>query len=123
MCGGVQFEVTEALRDVWNCHCYRCRQFTGHYLPATSAHPDDVSYHCQETLAWYSPVPDVHYGFCQRCGSSLFWKADATPDQLAIAAGSLDQPTGLRTTTSWWTAEVADYHHQQPGLTEFPYES
>ncbi len=111
------------LRDVWNCHCYRCRQFTGHYLPATAAARADVVFQSDETLVWYAPVPTVHYGFCQRCGSSLFWYADDTADQLAIAAGSFDQPTGLSTSTSWWTAEHADYHRQQPGLIEFPYES
>ena len=32
MCGAVRFQVDGPVRDVWNCHCYRCRQFTGHYM-------------------------------------------------------------------------------------------
>ena len=123
MCGGVRYEVTGPLRDVWNCHCIRCRQFTGHYLPASGAPADAVTFETDETLAWYSPVESVYYGFCQRCGSSLFWKTDERPEWLSIAAGSVDQPSGLRTTTSWWTAAIADYHQQQPGLNEYDYES
>ena len=84
---------------------------------------DALTFETDETLAWYSPVEGVYYGFCQRCGSSLFWKTDERPEWLSIAAGSVDQPSGLRTTTSWWTAEVADYHQQQPGLKEYDYES
>ena len=84
---------------------------------------DAVTFGSQETLAWYSPVESVYYGFCQRCGSSLFWKTDERPEWLSIAAGSVDQPSGLRTTVSWWTAEIADYHHQQPGLREYDYET
>ena len=123
MCGGVQYVVTSVLRDVWNCHCYRCRQFTGHYLPATGAMVEDFQLVEADTLRWFSPVPSVHYGFCERCGSSLFWKTDSRPEHISIAVGSVDQPTGLTTTTSWWTAELADYHQQQPGLKEYDYES
>jgi hypothetical protein len=121
-CGGVRYRVTGELRDVVNCHCSRCRRITGHHLAATAAHPDAVTLEAEETLRWYAPDPTVAYGFCGTCGSTLFWKALAIPDKLCIAAGTLDQPTGLRTTTAWWVAEAADYHDRAPGLREFRYE-
>ncbi|MDO9174752.1 MAG: hypothetical protein Q7V62_08090 [Actinomycetota bacterium] len=37
MCGAVTFTVHGELRDVWNCHCHRCRRFTGHHMAGTSA--------------------------------------------------------------------------------------
>lgn len=123
MCGGIRYVVDGPLRDVYNCHCSRCRQFTGHYLPATGAPVNKVTFESDETLSWYSPVEGVFYGFCQRCGSSLFWKAHDSPEWLSIAAGTVDPPTNLTTTKSWWTAEIADYHQQQPGLIEYEYES
>lgn len=123
MCGGVRFEVTGTLRDVWNCHCHRCRQFTGHYLPATATLDGRVIFAADETLTWYEPADGVFYGFCGVCGSSLFWRTADSADHLSIAAGSLDQPTGLTTAKSWWTAEKADYHVQQAGLVEYDYES
>ncbi len=121
-CGGVSYGVDGPLRDVYNCHCERCRRITGHHMAATAAHPDHVSFVSDATLAWYSPDPTVEYGFCNRCGSTLFWRAASIADKLCITAGTLDQPTGLRTVKAWWVAEAGDYH-ERPSIEEFDYES
>jgi hypothetical protein len=76
----------------------------------------------QETLTWYAPAPGVEYGFCRTCGSTLFWRTAERPDWLSIAAGTLDPPTGLRTTRALWVAEASDYFRRQPGVHELPYE-
>lgn len=88
-------------------------------MAATATEPGCISFTAEATLRWYDPVPTVHYGFCQQCGSTLFWKADAQPDKFCIAAGTLDQPSGLRTTKAWWVGEAGDYHERQTGLEEF----
>jgi hypothetical protein len=115
----VRYEVTGPLRDVYDCHCERCRRITGHHMAATAASPDDVVFHEQSTLRWYEPAPGVFYGFCGRCGSTLFWRADAHPEKLSISAGTLDQPTGLRTTQAWWVSQAGDYYDRPAGITEF----
>jgi len=118
LCGAIAFEVTGPLRDVLNCHCHRCRRFTGHHMAATRARAADVAITDPETLVrWYEPVPEAAYGFCGRCGSSLFWRAAATPDRISVCAGTLDPPTGLRTVEAWWTSEASDYH-DRPHLPE-----
>lgn len=117
-CGTVRYETTGPLRDVFNCHCSRCRRFTGHHMAATAVAADQLRLLASKTLTWYEPVEGVHYGFCNRCGSSLFWKTDATSSTVSITAGTLDQPTGLHTTAAWWVSEAGDYHERQPGLTE-----
>jgi hypothetical protein len=81
-----------------------------------------IEFESDRTLTWYSPDPSASYAFCSRCGSSLFWRATERPNQLAICAGALDQPTGLHTTTAWWMAEHADYHTPDPGLEEFEHD-
>lgn len=117
-CGEVTYSVSGELRDVYNCHCDRCRRFTGHHMAATAAHPSEVRIE-GSSLTWWEAAPGVEYGHCGRCGSSLFWRAAAHPDKLCITAGSLDQPTGLRTTRAWYVAEVGDYHERSAGLVEF----
>jgi hypothetical protein len=92
-------------------------------MAATACHPRNLVFASDATLAWYSPDDTVQYGFCNRCGSSLFWRAHAIADKICITAGTLDQPTGLRTTRAWWVAEAGDYHDRSPGLEEFDYES
>ncbi len=121
-CGGVRFEITGELRDVYNCHCGRCRRITGHHMAATAIHPDQIAFAAEQTLTWYQPDETVSYGFCRVCGSTLFWKAAAIPEKLCIAAGSLDQPTGLVTTKAWWVDEAGDYHQRARGVQEFDFE-
>ena len=71
----VTYAVTGPLRDVINCHCHRCRRFTGHHMAATSAAVDDVAIDDADgLLTWFFPVEDAGYAFCRRCGSSLFWE-------------------------------------------------
>lgn len=121
-CGGVRYSLSGGLRNVINCHCGRCRRITGHHLAATAVHPDRITFDSDTTLTWYDPVPTVHYGFCNTCGSTLFWKVDDVADKLCISAGTLDQPTGLHTTTALWVAEAGDYHERQQGLDDFDFE-
>ena len=118
MCGGVTFVVRGALRNVVNCHCERCRRFTGHHMAASSASAEDVTVDSpDDLLTWYFPVPEAGYAFCSRCGSSLFWQSTANAGTLSICAGTMDPPTGLTTTEAWWTSQATDYH-RRPDLPE-----
>jgi len=117
MCGAVTFRIDGDLREVVNCHCHRCRQWTGHYWAATNCatadlHVDDLA----GALRWHSPADGVEYGFCSTCGSSLFWRLSTRPESVSLSAGCLEQPTGLTTTTSIWMAEHGDYHPPIPHL-------
>ena len=117
LCGAITFVVTGPLRDVLNCHCHRCRRFTGHHMAATNGHVDDVEIADPEALLRWYEVARAAYGFCGRCGSSLFWRGAGTPDRISISAGTLDPPTGLQTIAAWWTSEASDYHYR-PHLPE-----
>jgi hypothetical protein len=113
----VQYAVSGALRPVIDCHCERCRRFTGHHLAATSAATVDVAIADPgRQLTWFG-VPGAEYGFCRVCGGSLFWRAEAWPDVLSICAGTLEPPTGLRTVEAWWVSQASDYV-MRPDLPE-----
>jgi hypothetical protein len=118
LCGGIRYAVRGELADVTNCHCERCRQFTGHHMAATSASLEGITIEDTDSLLrWFFPVPEAGYAFCSRCGSSLFWRSAADPGVLSICAGTLDPPTGLRTSQAWWTVQASDYH-TRPDLPE-----
>jgi hypothetical protein len=117
LCGSVSFDVTGELRDVVDCHCHRCRRFTGHHMAATGAAAADVRIaDADGRLTWFG-VDGAEYGFCGACGSSLFWRGDSTPDRLSICAGTLEPPTGLRTVEAWWVVDASDYH-ERPSVPE-----
>ncbi len=52
---------------------------------------------------------DARRGFCGDCGSSLFWDAPRR-ETISIAAGTLDQPSGLRSAGHWYVSQAADYY-------------
>lgn len=87
-------------------------------MAATACHTDGLHLDADDTLRWYEAVPGVAYGFCGTCGSTLFWRAGGVPDQISIAAGALDPPTGLTTESAWWTAAASDYHELDHSLVE-----
>lgn len=110
LCGAVKYRIDGPMRDVIECHCERCRRTSGHHVATTQARADDIELERSGTLAWFSPAddPGVRYGFCRTCGSSLFWTADGS-DAWSVCAGTLDQPTGLRTSATWFADEAGDY--------------
>ena len=122
LCGGVSYEVHGPIRQVWNCHCWRCRRWTGHFMAGTGCARSDLRFVSDATLAWHHPAddPNVAYGFCRECGGSLFWKVvEGPPDQtdhIAICAGTLDVPTGLHTERALFTGDAADYHNLDPAV-------
>lgn len=109
LCGGVAFVATGPMRDVWACHCTQCRRTSGHHWAATSVPLDRLRITSDTTLGWYDSSPSARRGFCMRCGTSLFWKP-AAEDRMAIAAGALDGPTGLRLTRDIFTGDAGDYY-------------
>ena len=61
------------------------------------------------TLRWYRSSPGARRGFCNKCGSALFW--EPTPaTHISIAAGSLNPPTGLKIKEEIFLAQKGDYY-------------
>jgi hypothetical protein len=86
-------------------------------MAATSGAAADVDVvDPDERLGWFA-VPGAEYGFCRNCGGSLFWRAESTPEEISICAGTLDPPTGLTTVEAWWVSQASDYF-ARPDLPE-----
>jgi len=109
LCGGVRFEVRGPMRDVIMCHCGQCRRTHGHVAAYSSAALADVVVEEPSTLKWYPSSDRARRGFCSDCGSSLFWEP-LGEGRLAVAAGCLDTPTGLRTERHVFIDDAADYY-------------
>ncbi len=86
-----------------------CLRFHGHYGAYTSALRENLTFVGAGRPSWYQSSQTAKRGFCQVCGASLFWE-HADSAEIAIAAGSLDQPSGLRTEGHIFTADKADYY-------------
>lgn len=92
LCGDVRFEAATAPVAVVFCHCRTCRRQTGAPVAAfVDFRRADVRFSGAEP-ARFASSPGVERGFCARCGSSLFFAGDATPDLINIHLGAMDDP-------------------------------
>lgn len=112
LCGAVRYEVRGPLRSVLVCHCEECRRWHGAPAESTAAPRDRLDLTEERGLRWVdSPRSDAHArrGFCGECGSSLFWDAPGR-DYVAIAAGTVDGATGVRTAAHWYVSQKGDWY-------------
>lgn len=108
-CGKVRFEVENVRKDVNVCHCKMCRRSSGHIWAATHAPYDQVTFIEEEGLTWYDSSDFAKRGFCRFCGSSLFYRMNGE-DGIGIAAGCLDEPTGLEIGKHIFVKDKGDYY-------------
>ena len=120
LCGAIEIEIRGKLRDVVICHCGQCRRQHGAPPGYTSAPWSNVTLRGEKNLKWYQSSAQARRGFCRLCGSSLFWEP-VGEGRVAIAAGCLDKPTGLRTVRHIFVAEKADFDEITDGLEQIPH--
>jgi hypothetical protein len=82
---------------------------TGHVLASTAARHADLRLLAEGGLGWYASSAGARRGFCSRCGSTLFWQG-AGRDYLSIAAGTLDDSSGLQVACHIFTADKGGYY-------------
>lgn len=108
-CGAVAFEVEHVRETVTVCHCSQCRRTSGHLWASTHAPFDSVTFMRDEGLQWYRSSESAKRGFCSRCGSSLFYRMN-DEDGIGIAAGCLNDTSGLRIGKHIFTDDKGDYY-------------
>jgi len=114
-CGQVTFQSQGPWRDVIACHCEECRRTSGHFWAATAVPEKALEITQGAGLKWFRASDVATRGFCAGCGASLFYKHD-DKDYIAVAAGCLDQPSGLKMVEEVFTHEKGDYYSLSEGV-------
>lgn len=117
LCGAVRYEVSGPLRDVIECHCEMCRKTHGHIGAYTAAPKSALTMIETRGLKWYASSEKARRGFCKECGGTLFYDP-LQKDHISIAAGTLDPPTGLKTTLQIYVAHRGDYYEIDPAIRQ-----
>jgi hypothetical protein len=113
LCGAVRYRTTAPLRDVIVCHCSVCRRSHGGPAPFSAVPREHLEVTRDDGLTWHERDA-ARRAFCNRCGSRLFW--DRGGESVSIAAGTLDEPTGLRTIRHIFVASQADWEDSIDGI-------
>jgi len=104
MCGSVAF-VARGLKpeQASVCHCGMCQRWAGGAWIAVFVETIDCEK--EEGLTWIQSSKWAERGFCNRCGSSLFWRLTAEgkyQGTTSVALGALDDRSGVTITKEWF---------------------
>lgn len=117
LCRGVSYEIHGKPRPVMYCHCEQCRKTSGHYVGATAVRPEQLVMREQKSLQWFRSSQLAQRGFCNICGSSLFWKPDHGRF-ISVMAGSVDLPSRLANNQHIFVDDAGDYYSIDDGLPQ-----
>ncbi len=117
LCGDVRYQIDGPVGPPHACHCAQCLRQSGHFAVSADVKRADFSLIEERGLKWFISSDFARRGFCQTCGSALFW--DGGDDKIYISVGSLDQPTGLRLASHIFVDEKADYYEIEDELPKF----
>lgn len=112
LCGGVRFEVTEALVGASYCHCTRCQRRSGTAASAQArVAPGSLRIVSGEELvrAWTPPDRGFAKEFCSVCGSQLWSRSQEDPEVMSVRLGAFDRDPGIRPQYRGFVAYAASW--------------
>lgn len=77
LCGAVKVTAPKLSNSLGVCHCSMCRKWSGGPLMAVDA-GTDVTFEGNENITVYNSSDWAQRGFCNKCGSSLFYRLKET---------------------------------------------
>jgi hypothetical protein len=90
-CGSVRYRIVGPITNVHLCHCRMCQKAVGNAFATIGVAKKSNVEHVRNAPAWFRSSMHVRRGFCDACGTPLFY-ADDTSDTLGIMIGTLDRP-------------------------------
>lgn len=110
LCGAVSFVARGVqLERASTCHCGMCQRWSGG--PAIALFVKSIELERDDGLVWYQSSSAAERGFCNRCGSSLFWRMTAEgkyQGTTSVLLGSLDDKTGVKLAKEWFIDRKPD---------------
>ena len=83
----------------------------------TSTLRANIAFTSSKSLRWFRSSERAERGFCETCGSNLFWRPLGS-DTMSITAGSLDTPTGLAIEKHIFAGAKSDYYRIEDGVPQ-----
>jgi hypothetical protein len=93
LCKAVSISTTNMSNLVGACHCNMCRKWGGGAFLGVEC-GSDVSFEGEENIGVYQSSEWAERGFCQKCGSHLFYKLKQN-NQYFMPVGLFDNSQGL----------------------------
>lgn len=118
LCGAVRYEVSGPLREIIMCHCVMCQKSSGHHFAATATENKNLQVFEEGALKWFKSSDHAERGFCNDCGSSLFWRMFST-NSTSILAGTLDGDVTLPVSGNYFVSTKKGYYKLEEGIAQY----
>jgi len=97
-CGAVRYALYAMPERAGICHCRMCQKAVGGpFKPWANVRVDDFAW-TRGTPGKFRSSSAAERGFCQRCGTPLFFAYVKRPESISMTVGSLDTPGAVRLT-------------------------
>lgn len=113
LCGAVRVKAAPKA-DVGACHCKQCRRWGGAPLMTVEC-ADDVQFDGAEHITVFESSKWAERGFCNRCGSHLFWRLKQ--------GGPHEVPVGLFDDDAEWVFATQVFIDEKPAFYAFANET
>lgn len=111
LCGATTVTLTGPHNWVGHCHCDSCRRATASAFATWIGHPNDAwSFTGQDPKTFVSS-PGRLRGFCGTCGTPMFYKSDAYPDETHFYAALMDNAADLTPTDEFFPEDKLPWAH------------
>jgi hypothetical protein len=130
LCGTARFAAQPPILFCCHCHCHWCRRAHGAAF-VTWVGVRDVSFRLMtgETLRWYRSSEQSERGFCNQCGTTMFFRSTLAPGEMHIALACVDDAAEIEpkahvfydTHVNWVTLgdELPRYDRNHEGLRKY----
>ncbi len=92
LCGGVAYRADGPVIDASHCYCTMCQKQHGAGA-GSYANVDATGFVIErgaDLMTEYASSAHGRRGFCQRCGSTLFWRSAEEPDRISVTLGTIE---------------------------------
>jgi hypothetical protein len=123
-CGSVTATTPEEPIRVVACHCLECQRRTGSPFGVSAWFKSEDVETKGETTSYQRISPAnraVHFNFCPKCATTLFYTADLRPGLTALPIGTFDDPHFPAPVRSLWEKsrhDWIDFKHDLEQLDE-----
>lgn len=117
-CGKIRYETSSEPIVVVHCHCNNCkRSVGGPFVTWAVFSLKDLRY-VKEKPKIHLTDQKVERGFCDTCGSSIFYHR-IEDDTIDIAVGTLDDPNAVKPSKHIWDSRRISWVKMDDGLPHY----
>ena len=90
LCKSISFEIINECRYSVLCHCTMCQKSNAEFSNYTKVQKENIKFLNKKNLKWFFSSKNYKRGFCNNCGSSLFFQSRQSENEISVSTGSLN---------------------------------